>query len=232
MIKLSGAFFRRPDISSAECISHYGKRHGPLLRETLELRRHVYRYSQHDRIDVAAVSATDPDICGVTQLWFNDVATLLAFYSEPRYLAVLRPDEDRFITKAKSLAVIGREFYPTPGHSDAPVRLFRFLNNAVGRNAQDVTDFRLKVYGPAVASDPQLSGMLAGFVQSVALPKDQSPFAGRPTLDGMDEFQFRDTADVASFLERETALAAQLEAARYVSRETQVDVPTNHRLIV
>src|ERR1700722_1759887 len=98
MIKLSGAFFRRPDISSAECVSHYAKTHGPLLRETPELRRHVHRYSQHDRIDAPAVSGSDPDICGVTQLWFDDVAALLTFYGEPRYLAVLRPDEDRFIT--------------------------------------------------------------------------------------------------------------------------------------
>jgi hypothetical protein len=231
MIKLAGAFFRRPDLSRSDCIRHYREQHGKVVRETANFRRHVDSYTQHDRIEVSAsLAPTDEAICGVTQLSYRDVAALSAAFNEPDYSKFIRPDEHRFVDLARSLIVIGEQTSPVPGGAEAPVRLFRFLTVAQRSLERELREFRKNVYGPSIQDE--LSPLLAGYVQVAALSRDANPIQGSSTVDGLDEFRFRHVDDIALFVENEASLSARLCLGELLVRDKIAEIATNYRVVI
>lgn len=96
MVKLFAFIRRRDGLDVEEFRRHWREVHGPLIRDTPELARHIMRYEQHPRHREDALSGTD-GIDGVAVQWFREVDDFVAFVSEPSYGELVAPDERRFI---------------------------------------------------------------------------------------------------------------------------------------
>ncbi|HUW03439.1 MAG TPA: EthD domain-containing protein [Acidimicrobiales bacterium] len=91
MLQLVAFLVRDPALTRDEFETHWRQIHGPLIRDTRELSRHILRYEQHppDR----ALNAVGGDWDGVAIQWFASADDFLAFLAEPAYIEVLQPDE-------------------------------------------------------------------------------------------------------------------------------------------
>ena len=78
-------------MSREEFETHWREIHGPLIRDTKELARHIVRYEQHPV--EGALGSVGGDWDGVAIQWFESPDEFMAFLSEPAYADVLRPDE-------------------------------------------------------------------------------------------------------------------------------------------
>jgi uncharacterized protein (TIGR02118 family) len=87
---------RKQGLTHEEFVAHWRDHHGPLIRDTPELARHIVRYEQHVRHRPDALSGTD-DVDGVAVQWFESIDDFLGFISEPAYPELVAPDERRFI---------------------------------------------------------------------------------------------------------------------------------------
>lgn len=96
MVKLFAFIRRRPGLGIEEFRDHWRDVHGPLIRDTPELARHVVRYEQHPRHRDDALSGTD-GIDGVAVQWFDSIDGFVSFISEPAYRDLIAPDERRFL---------------------------------------------------------------------------------------------------------------------------------------
>ncbi len=92
-INLTGAFFKRPDRTLAECQRHYVENHGPLICVTRDFSRDVSSYTQHRRIDLPGFAPPDPDIAGVSQLLYRDLAAIREAFASTGYKDDIYPDD-------------------------------------------------------------------------------------------------------------------------------------------
>lgn len=96
MVKLFALLRRRPGMDPQEFRDHWRDVHGPLIRDTPELARHIVRYEQHPRHRPDALSGTE-GVDGVAVQWFRSIDDFVAFISEPGYRELIAPDEKRFL---------------------------------------------------------------------------------------------------------------------------------------
>ena len=93
MIKLIAFLKRNPALSRDEFHAHWRDVHGPLIRDTPELARHIVRYEQHPRLASDYERPHSQEWDGVAVQWFESMDDLVAMVSEPAYAERLRPDE-------------------------------------------------------------------------------------------------------------------------------------------
>lgn len=112
MIALIVAAKRRPDLSREEFEDHWLNRHGQLVLSVPEFARHLKRYVLYPYASEAAGEALvlggGSDYDGVGELWFESHAAMIAAFNEPRYLEIIRPDEDRFLDRDGCLTFVTR----------------------------------------------------------------------------------------------------------------------------
>lgn len=96
MVKMFAVLRRKPGLTHEEFVAHWRDHHGPLIRDTPELARHIVRYEQHARHRGDALSGTE-GVDGVAVQWFRTIDDFLGFISEPSYPELVAPDERRFI---------------------------------------------------------------------------------------------------------------------------------------
>lgn len=110
MIALIVAAKRRADLSREEFEDHWLNRHGPLVLSVPEFARYLKRYVLHpfdaDGAGAALVLGAAPAYDGVGELWFESHAAMIAAFNEPRYLEIIRPDEDRFLDRNACLSFV------------------------------------------------------------------------------------------------------------------------------
>ncbi len=100
MVKLMACLRRKPGMSEEAFHRYWKDTHGPLVKSVTGFSRHLRRYVQfHTVQDLAALfpPQTTPPYDGIAELWFESVEQMQAAFTEPRYLEVIRPDEQRFL---------------------------------------------------------------------------------------------------------------------------------------
>lgn len=104
---------RRKEISLSEFTHYWKEDHGPLVLGVAEFMRHVRRYVQHHApVDADGAGARFSELLdydGVGELWFDDRAAMVAAFSEPSYLQIIRPDEEKFLDAAGCLSFVGND---------------------------------------------------------------------------------------------------------------------------
>ena len=95
MIRLTALLVRNPALTHDEFLAHWHGVHGPLIRDTPSLARHIVRYEQHPLTDDRGAGVGGYD--GVAMQWFHTMDALFAFIAEPAYAEVLAPDERRLL---------------------------------------------------------------------------------------------------------------------------------------
>lgn len=193
-INLTGAFFKRPDRTLADCQRHYVENHGPLICATRDFSRDVSSYTQHRRIDMPGFAPPDPDIAGVSQLLFRDLAAIRDAFASGGYKNDIYPDELRLADISRSYVVIGPVDTVIAGGENAPLRLFRFARAGAGEHRR----------GYAEAIVKELSALVAGFSQTFSLSDENNPYAA--LFDGHHELRFDDEQHLQTFLQEEERL--------------------------
>lgn len=103
MIKLVACLRRLPGMDKAAFHRYWRHTHGPLVMSVTEFSRHVRKYVQGHTVDDPAPGfppPTEPPYDGVAELWFDDLAAIGTAFAEPQYMAIIRPDELKFLDLA------------------------------------------------------------------------------------------------------------------------------------
>ena len=97
MIKFTILSKRKPSLSHEEFVEHHKFVHADLFMSVPAVKETVRRYVQQHAIPVELPGMPPVKYDGITELWFDDVAALARCFSDPEYLAVVRPDEASFL---------------------------------------------------------------------------------------------------------------------------------------
>ena len=125
MISMVVFVTRKAELSYEEFSDYWLNRHAPLVKSVPEFMRHVRRYVQHHR---APAGENDrpfgqaPEYDGVGELWFDNREAMQAAFEEPRYIEIIRPDEQKFFDAARCLSFIGEEHVMVDGSPLRPSR--------------------------------------------------------------------------------------------------------------
>ena len=98
MIKLVAMVWRNPQLSYPEFLHHWVHHHGPMIRDTPSLARHLVRYEQHD-VSMSKLGSGEPPCDGVTIQWYRSISDFFDFMSEPEYATLVAPDEEYLLDK-------------------------------------------------------------------------------------------------------------------------------------
>ncbi|WP_187978134.1 EthD domain-containing protein [Mycetocola sp. JXN-3] len=110
MIKFTILIRRNPALTHEEFITYHRDRHAPLFMSLDCVRDNVRRYVQQHGLPVALPGLPPVTFDGATELWFDDLEGIGRVFEDPEYLAIIRPDEERFIN------LLGCEFLVTEEH--------------------------------------------------------------------------------------------------------------------
>lgn len=108
MIKLIVAIRKRADMSVEEFQDHWRTKHAELVRNSPATAKYIRKYVQcHTMPD--QYEQGDVAFDGTAELWFDSVADMDAFYSDPDYLRDVQPDEARFADMQNTVFFVTRE---------------------------------------------------------------------------------------------------------------------------
>jgi uncharacterized protein (TIGR02118 family) len=108
MIKLIVAVRKRADMSAEAFQDHWRTHHAELVRNSPAAAKYIRRYVQcHTMPDQYEQGEVAFD--GTAELWFDSVADMNAFYSDPDYLRDVQPDESRFADMSKTVFFVTEE---------------------------------------------------------------------------------------------------------------------------
>lgn len=97
MIKFSILLRRRPGMTHEEFVAYHREQHAPLFMSVPVVRDKVRRYVQQHTLAVTLPGLPPTTVDGVTELWFDDVESIAAVFTAESYLAIVRPDEAKFL---------------------------------------------------------------------------------------------------------------------------------------
>jgi uncharacterized protein (TIGR02118 family) len=103
-VTLHAFLVRKPELTHEEFLAYWRERHGPLIRDTPALARHLVRYEQHAAFPDAR-AGSDHD--GVAVQVFASWDDFLAMLAEPE-AELMRDDEANFLD-SKRLQVLFSE---------------------------------------------------------------------------------------------------------------------------
>jgi uncharacterized protein (TIGR02118 family) len=96
-VTLHAFLVRREGLTHEEFLSYWRERHGPLIRDTPALARHLIRYEQHGSLPGAQAGS---DFDGVAVQVFASWDEFLAMLAEPE-ADLMREDEKNFLDSDK-----------------------------------------------------------------------------------------------------------------------------------
>jgi len=118
MITLIVAAKRRADLTIEQFNHHWLSVHAPLVISVSEFSRYLRKYALYpyapNPAGGALVLGQGSSYDGVGELWFESRADMEAAFSEPRYLEIIRPDEDRFLDRDACLSFVTEEHIMIP----------------------------------------------------------------------------------------------------------------------
>lgn len=106
MISLHAFLVRKPGMSHQEFVTYWRDHHGPFIRDTPELARHLLRYEQHPRIPGGRGGDTDYDGVAIQSFasWEDFAAMLTGEAGE-----AMRADEANFLDSERLTVVFTEE---------------------------------------------------------------------------------------------------------------------------
>ena len=109
MIKFTILLTRNPALTHEQFVEHHKSVHADLFLSVPVVKETVRRYVQQHGIAAELPGMPPTKYDGITELWFDDVAALARCFSDPEYLARIRPDEESFLDLHKCDFVVSTE---------------------------------------------------------------------------------------------------------------------------
>ena len=97
MIKFTILLKRKPSLTHEQFVDHHRRVHASLFMSMTVVQATVRRYVQQHAVAAELPGMPPAKYDGITELWFDDVSALGRCFSDPEYLAVIRPDEELFL---------------------------------------------------------------------------------------------------------------------------------------
>ncbi len=97
MTKFTILLKRTPGMTQEEFVSYHREKHAPLFCSLPAVKQHVRRYVQQHTLAVEMPGLPPAKYDGITELWFDEADSIGAVFTDPDYLAKIRPDEERFL---------------------------------------------------------------------------------------------------------------------------------------
>ncbi len=109
MVKFS-IFLRKHPSMNQEEFAHYHKTiHAKLFTSVDVVKQHVVKYVQCHAIPVSIPGFPEMYYDGITEIWFNDEASIAKVFGAEEYLQLVRPDEEKFIAMNECGFLITKE---------------------------------------------------------------------------------------------------------------------------
>jgi uncharacterized protein (TIGR02118 family) len=108
MIKLIVAVKRKAGMSAEDFHRHWRTTHAELVRKSPASKRYIRKYVQAHTLPGEYASG-EVAFDGTAELWFDSVEDKDRFYSDPDYLAQVRPDESNFADMARTVFFVTAE---------------------------------------------------------------------------------------------------------------------------
>ncbi len=109
MVKYTILGTRKAGLIWEEYDAYWKNHHGTVVKSVPEFIRHVRKYVQGHLVKGAMPFGAAGAYDGIAELWFDSVEELETAFKEPRYLAIIRPDELKFVDLEKCLSFITEE---------------------------------------------------------------------------------------------------------------------------
>ncbi|CAM6121677.1 unnamed protein product [Calypogeia fissa] len=112
VVKATLYFVKRPDISDEEFHRYWSEDHGPLISGTKFFKERILKYNQYHNDLAARNKATSMgfpvmEYDGATELWAEDLDTLLDVSKDEEYLQKIVPDAGKFISREYTKFMFG-----------------------------------------------------------------------------------------------------------------------------
>ena len=97
MIKLSILLTRKKELSHDEFVSYHKNNHAQLFASIPVVKQYVKKYVQCHSLPDNPPGFPVPAYDGITEIWLDDMEALGKVFTDGEYMAIIRPDEEKFI---------------------------------------------------------------------------------------------------------------------------------------
>lgn len=222
MIKMVAAVRRKPGMTHGEYCDYIRDVHGALTKANP---LGVKRYVQNHVFDCAFGAETDSNYDlvfhrdSVTELWFENFATLGQTFADKYVREVIAPDGAKFADMEVAINLLACEVQfdvPHPGEGD--VKVLHFIKRSDSVDPSEFSEKWTSAHATALADQPSFAAVLRKYVQNrpIEAPggRQTRHFGGEgmPTYDGIGCMWFDDQQGLQEFRSYQRKLEAISDA--------------------
>jgi hypothetical protein len=109
MVKFSIFLRKRIGMTHEEFVDYHKNNHAKLFISLEVVKQHVVKYVQSHALPVVIPGFPEMYYDGITEIWFNDEASIAKVFGAEAYLSLVRPDEEKFIAMDECGFLITKE---------------------------------------------------------------------------------------------------------------------------
>jgi len=229
MIKMLATICRKPGMTRQEFFRHVKDVHGGL---TIANPITVRRYVQNHVLDSAYGADKDNSYTHidnrdlVTELYFDDIESMMQTFSSEYVRDVIKPDGPKFSDLATSIAMLTRELDDgTDGsfNSEGLTKVMYFLKKPQSISFDQYADRWHAAHDAVLRSNTMLSDTLRRSMRSLRMPEGDSiaeyfDGKGMPKFEGVASLWFSGPNPHDAFREYQRALEAQETGTHFFER--------------
>lgn len=109
MVKFTVFMRRSPSMTQEQFVDHHRNKHSLLFKALPATQKYVRRYVQSHPVSTSILGFSETTFDGLTEIWFDDMASFEALFNDPEYLREIRPDEESFVDLKRSEILLTTE---------------------------------------------------------------------------------------------------------------------------
>ncbi|TFE36485.1 EthD family reductase [Paraburkholderia dipogonis] len=233
---------RRSDLTREQFNEHWHAVHGPLLASIASYWANNESYVQSYVLPMPAGIGTEAEFDGIAQTMQRPRQDMtIDFFDEPEYLALVRPDEQEFLSLADCTAIFARQKVVKDGPRTG-IKFMSFLRPASGFTHESFLEYWRNNHAPLVEDTKPFWNRIRRYVQNHGMPERYrslspegriAPYSGVAEIwfDSMEDLEaaFNDSQYLARVLPDEGVFIAK-PTTRFIIRERKVVWPDSATL--
>lgn len=184
---------RNPAMNRTQFFDHLQNVHAPLVKGLPEIMKYLRKYVQnHTRLPEDCVTANTAfrhalERDSVIELWFDDKQSLLQSLGEPKYQAIVRPDE-AFFNDFSVLIMLATKEVPMWSSSGGAgnYKSFDFIKRRAGIDHQTFLA-HWERHAALLAGASAYQSIVQKSSRNLALSQEDNPFGAMAAYDGVVE---------------------------------------------
>lgn len=169
MIKLAVLLKRKHAMSFEQFDRYWDGTHGRLVVGIPEFTRHVRRYTQahivDPRYDGAGMAWKRADYDGIAEVWFDNLSAMTTAFNEPRFVALVGPDDEKFIDRDAVAIMVTDEIEKIACNGAPKVKLSVVIKRREGMSFDEFDHYWNHMHGAIVTGVPEFTRHVRRYVQ-------------------------------------------------------------------